>query len=201
MQRRLKKAIVLSLSGLALTGILTFASIAGFLIAGAVISVLQSIGQAALPSARAANALLQPVHLKQDADSPRSLTTHDRRSIEHAVRMQIRAYAARDADRAFASLSPTTQQLYGRPDRFLRSIAQDLPTVLDTRRFAFLGLEQTESRIVQQVLITDGSGQEWLAEFQIEEHAKDDWRIKGCLVQATPGQQAQFSPGSSEALA
>jgi hypothetical protein len=85
---------------------------------------------------------------------------------------------------------PATQQLFARPDKFLRSIAQDIPPILDTRRFAFLGLEQQGSRIVQHVLITDGTGDQWLAEFQLEELRGGDWRIKGCVVQATPGQQA-----------
>lgn len=190
MRARLKRAAFLGVAGVAFAGTTALAAIAGFLMAGAVVSVLQNIGQAALPSARAANALFQPVLLKEDAESARSLTIKDRRSIEQAVRSQIRAYAARDAERAFDKLAPGTQRIYGRPDKFLRSIAQDLPTMLDTRRFAFLGLEQMGNRIVQQVLITDGTGQQWLAEFQIEELGKSDWRIKGCVVQATPGQQA-----------
>ena len=76
------------------------------------------------------------------------------------------------------------------PDRFLRSLAQEMPTVLDTRRFAFLGVEQIGRRIVQQVLITDSTEHEWLAEFQLEQMQSGDWRIKGCILQSTPGQQA-----------
>jgi hypothetical protein len=86
--------------------------------------------------------------------------------------------------------SPSTQRFFGEPDRFLRSLAQEMPTVLDTRRFAFLGLEQAGRRIVQQVLITDSTEHEWLAEFQLEQMKGGDWRIKGCILQSTPGQQA-----------
>jgi hypothetical protein len=62
--------------------------------------------------------------------------------------------------------------------------------MLDTKRFAFLGVEQSGSRVVQQVLITDSNGHEWLAEFQLERLDGADWRIKGCILQSTPGQQA-----------
>jgi len=190
MRAKLKEAAILSLAGLALAGTIAAATVAGFLLAGAAVSVLQGIGQAALPPAFAANSPVQPAVWKEDADTPLSLTAGDRRSIEHAVRTQLRAYAARDAEQAFTKLAPATQQLFGRPDKFLRSIAQDLPTMLDTRRFAFLGLEQRGSCVVQQVLLTDGTGQEWLAEFQLEKHGRGDWRIKGYAVQTTPGQQA-----------
>ena len=90
----------------------------------------------------------------------------------------------------FRPSTPSTQRFFGEPLKFLRSIAQDVPVILDTRRFAFLGVEQAGRRTVQQVLITDGMGQEWLAEFQLERLDGEDWRIKGCVLQAAPGQQA-----------
>jgi hypothetical protein len=51
-------------------------------------------------------------------------------------------------------------------------------------------VEQIGRRIVQQVLITDSTEHEWLAEFQLEQLPSGDWRIKGCILQSTPGQQA-----------
>jgi hypothetical protein len=156
---------------------------------------------AAKPLLQPARSLLQPVMLKADAAGPRNFSSQEKRSIEDAVRTQIRAYVARDADQAFAKLAPSTQRFFSQPDRFLRSISQEIPTMLDTRRFAFLGVEQVGNRILQHVLITDSTGHEWLAEFQLEQREGDDWRIKGCILQATPGQQAQASSISSEALA
>ena len=166
------------------------AGLAGFLLAGAGVTAMHFDGRAALPSPRAEIPLLHKVILKQEAATPRGFTARERRHIEDAVRAQIRAYVARDADGAFAKLAPSTQRFFGKPDKFLRSLAQEVPAMLDTRRFAFLGVEQTGNRVVQQVLITDSVGQEWLAEFQLEELKGGDWRIKGCIVQSTPGQQA-----------
>ena len=108
----------------------------------------------------------------------------------HEAFASAAAYAARDAEQAFAKLAPSTQRFFGEPNRFLRSLAQEMPTVLDTRRFAFLGVEQIGQRTVQQVLITDSTEHEWLAEFQLEQMKGGDWRVKGCILQSTPGQQA-----------
>ncbi len=124
------------------------------------------------------------------AEAPRGFSLTEKRNIEKAIRLQIRAYAARDAEQAFAKLAPSTQRFFGEPNRFLRSLAQEMPTVLDTRRFAFLGVEQIGQRTVQQVLITDSTEHEWLAEFQLEQMKSGDWRVKGCILQSTPGQQA-----------
>jgi hypothetical protein len=189
MQAKLKGAMLASLAGAVLAGVAVAATQIATLTGALMVS------HEAFASAAAAKPLLQPaglqtVALRPEAIQPRSVSPWDRRNIENAIRLQIRAYAARDAEGAFAKLAPSTQRFFGAPERFLRSLAQEVPTVLDARRFAFLGLEQAGKRTVQQVLITDSTEHEWLAEFQLEQMKDGDWRIKGCILQSTPGQQA-----------
>jgi hypothetical protein len=186
MQAKLKGAMLASLAGAVLAGVAVAATQIATLTGALMVS------HEAFASAAAAKPLLQPaglqtVALRPEAIQPRSVSPWDRRNIENAIR---RAYAARDAEGAFAKLAPSTQRFFGAPERFLRSLAQEVPTVLDARRFAFLGLEQAGKRTVQQVLITDSTEHEWLAEFQLEQMKDGAWRIKGCILQSTPGQQA-----------
>jgi Domain of unknown function (DUF4864) len=181
MQAKLKAAIWASFGGLAFAGVALLAMQMAML-AGTLMASHEAFAYAATKP------LLQPVALR--AEAPKGFSLTERRKIRNAIRLQIRAYAARDAKRAFARLSPSTQRFFGEPDRFLRSLAQEMPTVLDTRRFAFLGVEQIGQRTVQQVLITDSTEHEWLAEFQLEQMKGGDWRVKGCILQSTPGQQA-----------
>ena len=201
MQPKLRKTLAAGLIVSALAGAATTAGLAALLLAGSGVAAMRMDGRAALPSARAANPLLHNVLLKSDTALPRSFSSGAKRNIERAVRTQIRAYAARDADQAFAQLAPSTQRFFGQPDQFLRALAQEVPAMLDTRRFAFLGVEGAPNRIVQQVLLTDSTGREWLAEFQLEQLTGGDWRIKGCIAQSTPGQQAYDSSGGSSDLA
>jgi hypothetical protein len=201
MQARLRRALTAGLIGGAFAGAATTAGFAALLLAGSGVAGMRMDGRAALPSARAANPLLHNVLLKPDTVTPRSFSSGEKRNIERAVRTQIRAYAARDADHAFAQLVPSTQRFFGKPDQFFRSLAQEVPAMLDIRRFAFLGVEGAPNRIVQQVLLTDSTGREWLAEFQLQQLTGGDWRIKGCIVQSSPGQQAQVSSGGSSDLA
>jgi hypothetical protein len=187
----MKNAVAAGIAAALLAAIGGMAAFAGFFLAGAGVTAMHFDGRAVLPSPRAEIPLLHKVALKPEPDLPqRGFSTGDKRNIEGAVRAQLRAYVARDADGAFAKLAPSTQRFFGEPDRFLRSIAQEVPAMLDTKRFAFLGIEQAGKQILQQVLITDSNGQEWLAEFQLEQLDGPDWRIKGCILQSTPGQQA-----------
>jgi hypothetical protein len=198
MQSKLRTTLAAGLVLGALAGAATTAGFAALLLAGSGVAAKRMDGRATLPSPRAANPLLHNVLLKPDAVPPRGFSIGEKRNIEHAVRTQIRAYAARDADQAFAQLAPSTQRFFGKPDQFLRALAREVPAMLDIRRFAFLGAERAPNRIVQQVLLTDSTGQEWLAEFQLEQLIGGDWRIKGCIVQSTPGQQAQASGAASD---
>ena len=110
--------------------------------------------------------------------------------IEDAVRIQLTAIAARDAKRAFAKLAPSTQHYFAQPDQYLEAIASDLPPILATRHFAFLGAGRDKTGANQLVLITDGDGRDWLATFQVERQSAGDWRVKDCVVQAAVGQLA-----------
>jgi hypothetical protein len=58
-----------------------------------------------------------------------------------------------------------------------------------TKKFSFLGIDRTGATN-SEVLITDVLGQEWLADFEVEKQENGDWRVKGCVVQANPGQRA-----------
>jgi Domain of unknown function (DUF4864) len=116
-------------------------------------------------------------------------TATDKRKIEDAVRAELRAIVAQDAKRAFAKLTPSTQSFFGKPETFLQAVADELPPILVTKKFSFLGIERTGST-TSEVLITDIVGQEWLAQFEVERQENGEWRVKGCTVQVNPGERA-----------
>jgi hypothetical protein len=116
-------------------------------------------------------------------------TDADRRSIQDAIRAELRAIVAQDANRAFAKLTPSTQSFFGKPEKFLQAVADELPPILVTKKFSFLGIDR-DGATTSEVLITDILGQEWLANFEVERQESGDWRVKGCVVQANPGQRA-----------
>jgi hypothetical protein len=147
------------------------------------------MGNIVSPPVTGITTLVKPALARPDLAGSSALTSTDKRSIENLVRAELRALIALDAEHAFSKLTPSTQSFFGKPVRFLQAIAE-VPPILQTRSFAFLGVERSVSRIVQQVLITDSLGQEWIAEFQVERQKSGDWLVEDCIVEAAPGQQA-----------
>ena len=164
--------------------------IAGTLVVFVSVGAALAGGVLISPSAISATNLLNPVLVKPDAALPGESHPPTGTALKMPFRVELHALVAQDAKRAFATLAPSAQSFFGKPDKFLRSVAEEMPPILLTRTFAFLGAERTENRTVQQVLITDSLGQQWLAEFQVERQQAGDWRVKGCVVAAAPGQRA-----------
>ena len=129
------------------------------------------------------------VSVQPKSISPDEFGIQDKRKIEDVVRVELRAIVAQDAKRAFAKLTPSTQSFFGAPEKFLQAVADELPPVLVTKKFSFLGINRA-GVTTSEVLITDILGQEWLADFEMERQENGAWRVKGCVVQANPGQRA-----------
>jgi len=132
---------------------------------------------------------VKTVSVQPKSISPDEFGIQDKRKIEDAVRVELRAIVAQDAKRAFAKLTPSTQSFFGAPEKFLQAVADELPPVLVTKKFSFLGINRAGAT-TSEVLITDILGQEWLADFEMERQENGAWRVKGCVVQANPGQRA-----------
>jgi hypothetical protein len=141
-------------------------------------------------SATDAAGLLTPAAVEPDNASPDPFSAADRRSIENLVRTELRALVAQDAKRAFSKLTPSTQGVFGEPEKFLEAVARELPPIFVTKKFSLIGIDRSARPISQQVLITDILGQEWLANFEVERQDNGDWRVKGCVVEAAPGERA-----------
>lgn len=113
-----------------------------------------------------------------------------RQAVESTVREQLMALAKGDAELAFENLSPQTQRYFAEPRHFMQSVATDAPPIVKTKSFSFVGLEQNGFGATQQVMLTDEDGRSWLAKFEVEQQLAGDWRVKSCVVEAVPGQQA-----------
>lgn len=140
-------------------------------------------------SSSASNVTVVPKTSEPKVDAY-DLTSNSRQDVESTVREQLLALAKGDAELAFQNLSPQTQRYFAEPHRFLKSVATDAPPIVKTKSFAFMGLEQDGYGATQQVLLTDEEGRSWLAKFEVEQQLAGDWRVKSCVVEAVPGQQA-----------
>lgn len=117
------------------------------------------------------------------------LSTLEMQGIKAAVRGQILALAAHDADRAFGYLTPAIQDYFTSSKAFLRTLAKQVTPMIQAQRFAFMGVDRDAVGAVQKVLLTGPKGHQWLATFKVQRQPDGNWLINGCQVDAAQGRQ------------
>ena len=106
------------------------------------------------------------------------------RRIEAVIRSQLQAFAADDARKAYELAAPRIQQQFRTPEQFLAMVRQHYPVVYRHTAVHFLPPQRQGDRVLQQVHLTDGDDQVWIALYQLERQAdRKTWRITGCIVQ------------------
>ena len=114
----------------------------------------------------------------QDAASP---------AIRSVIQDQLGAFTKDDAAGAFGYASPGIQRMFGTPEIFMDMVRQGYPPVHRPKSFAFGALRQEPHGPVQEVIITDAAGTQWLALYSMELQPDGTWKISGCsLVKAPP---------------
>jgi hypothetical protein len=139
-------------------------------------------------SVRQANVTIVPKQISGIADVVgKPVTGPAKQQIERIVSAQLTALARGDAQSAFANLSPATQAYFVGPGDFLTMVGQEAAPILRTRSFSFVGTEMQGGLALQQVVLTDDQGRNWLAKFQVQQQANGEWRVKSCVVGRVKG--------------
>jgi hypothetical protein len=107
--------------------------------------------------------------------------------IREAIRGQIRALAARDAERAFAYLAPVTKDYFSEGTAFLRKLMVQIRPLVDASGYSFTDVGRVATDAIQNVFLTDNEGREWLARFTLERQPDGSWGIKSCEVKPNIG--------------
>lgn len=122
----------------------------------------------------------------QRAHAP-AVTEDDMRAAQQIVRAQLAAFAADDADTAFAYATPAIRQMFGTAAQFMRMVRGAYPVVYRPASVVFLKPEAADGELVQPVQMTDPSGTPWLAVYRLQRQQDAQWRIGGCVLLPRPG--------------
>lgn len=125
--------------------------------------------------------------------SDRRVNPTDLTEIRAVINRQIEAFQRDDARGAFALASPSVQQSFGTPERFLDVVRMAYRAVYRPSRVAFLDLVIIGGDVVQQLQLTDRAGGVWLAYYAMQRQEDGSWRANGChLVQPNRAISASF---------
>ena len=114
----------------------------------------------------------------------RDVGEEDRLQIREIIGAQLEAFHSRDAEKAFSYASPSIQEEFRTPARFLSMVRKFWPEVYSTRRSEFLQLAEIKGIWIQGVIISDDLGETWLAQYPMELQPDGHWLIDGCVVRA-----------------
>jgi len=129
-------------------------------------------------------ALLLCLALALPAFAQPAVTANDLAEIRIVISRQIEAFRRDDAESAFALVSPSVQQTYGTPERFLDVMRTSYHPVYRPAAVAFLEPVVLGADAVQPVQLTDRTGAVWLAYYAMQRQKDGRWRAAGChLVQ------------------
>ena len=112
------------------------------------------------------------------------LSSTDVSEIRAVINRQIDAFRRDDAQGAFALVSPTVQQSFGSPEKFLDVVRMAYRAVFRPAAVAFLDMMVLGDEVVQQVQVTDRAGLVWVAYYAMQRQRDGSWKTNGChLVQ------------------
>jgi hypothetical protein len=118
---------------------------------------------------------------------PLGLSEIEITGIRDAIRGQIMALAAQDAQRAWSYLAPSTKDYFDEPATFLRTLTTQMEPLAGTHKFAFSDMDREATDAIQDVVLLDLEGREWLARFTLERQPDGSWGIKTCKVEPISG--------------
>lgn len=111
-----------------------------------------------------------------------NITPEDRATIKAIISEQLQAFQQDDGDRAFSFASPSIQQQFQTPQRFLKMVKTAYPPVYRPRSVVFETLAIADGQWVQSVLLMDSAGDVVRALYLMNHEPTQGWRIGGCLL-------------------
>ena len=117
-----------------------------------------------------------------DAPAPR-----DAQAVRAVITAQLQALAAGDAVRAFSYAAPAIRSQFGDAASFIGMVQQGYPVLIRPRSTAFFQADLVDGVMTQVVQMQSSDGRRWLATYQLQRQANQQWRISGCSVVADEG--------------
>lgn len=111
----------------------------------------------------------------------------DRASVQKVINGQIEALHRDDGAGAFAYAADAIRTMFQSPDAFLDMVRRGYAPVYRQKSFVFGSLTEDDSGLVQEVLITDEQGRDWVARYLLTKAEDGGWRISGCTLVQNEG--------------
>lgn len=116
-----------------------------------------------------------------------ALPEPDASAVRKVVQAQLEAFADDDAELAFSFASTGIRAQFGDATSFMAMVQAGYPMVVRPATVSFLRAQANDGAsgtVLQPVLLRDGAGRLWRANYLLERQPGAGWRISGCVVVA-----------------
>ena len=100
-------------------------------------------------------------------------------AIEGVIAHQIDAFKADDVATAFSFASPMIQGMFGSAENFGAMVQNGYPMIWRPQDVEFQDLREDQGKIYQRVRVRDGSGKDFLFDYEMVEGPGGTWVING----------------------
>ena len=115
------------------------------------------------------------------------LADSDVRAVRKVIEAQLDAFAADDAERAYAYASASIRSQFSDAATFMAMVRAGYPIVIRPATVTFFQPSLEGGTVQQRVQMRDSAGRLWQAMYQLVQQAGVGWRISGCVVQPDSG--------------
>lgn len=117
-------------------------------------------------------------------------SAEDRAGMQTVINAQIEAFKRDDGAAAFGFAGAPIQDMFQTPDNFLNMVRKGYPPVYRPKTVVFGAAVDGPAGPVQEVLITDEAGVDWVARYTLQRQPDGSWRIVGCQLVKNEGGSA-----------
>ncbi|MDH3658869.1 MAG: DUF4864 domain-containing protein [Alphaproteobacteria bacterium] len=116
------------------------------------------------------------------ANAVDELSDADRTAIRQAIRGQIEAFKADDADLAFSFATPMIRHRFGNASRFVAMVKRGYRPVYRPRQIEFTDLLDVRGKPTQRLVVIGPDNGVFSAYYLMERQPDGSWRISGCII-------------------
>lgn len=110
------------------------------------------------------------------------ISEHDKATIRQAIEQQLQAFQQDDAETAFAYASPTIQQQFDNPKKFLQMVKTGYQAVYRPRSVMFRGFTMVDNYPAQVLIVMDNTGKLVKVVYVMQHQRDRSWRVHGCFL-------------------
>ena len=125
-----------------------------------------------------------------DVHAQQAVPPGDQSATRQVIDEQIAAFRSGAHDRAYSYAAPNIKQVFPTVERFIGMVQGGYMPLYSPDSYVFGRSTLIGEQVLQEVIVTDGSGQQWQAIYTLVKQPDGSWKISGVKLDPYKGVSA-----------